>query len=257
MAMQLAGIPRSEMRARGVAILERLGLGHRVDYKPRALSGGQRQRVAVARALVGRPKLVFADEPTAALDKESSKSVVTLLKELAAEQGSTIMMVTHDNRILEYADRIVNMIDGHIASDVHLRDSVAVCEFLNTVEIFRKLTPTEITHVAESMTKRLYHAGDTIIREGDIGEEFYLVAQGQVGVETTRSGPSAPGRVATLARGDFFGERALITGERRNATIVADGEVEVYVLGKRAFENALNKSMSFKDQLINVYFQRQ
>lgn len=257
MAMQLAGIPKSEMRSRGVAILERLGLGHRVDYKPKALSGGQRQRVAVARALVGRPKLVFADEPTAALDKESSKSVVVLLKELAAEQGSTIMMVTHDNRILEYADRIVNMIDGHIVSDVHLRDSVAICEFLNTVEIFKKLTPTEITHVAESMTKRLYRAGETIIREGDVGEEFYLVAQGEVGVVAARSGATVPKRVATLGRGDFFGERALITGERRNATIVADGEVEVFVLGKPAFESALTKSMSFKEQLFNIYFQRQ
>ena len=257
MAMQLAGVPKDEMRARGVAILERLGLGHRVDYKPKALSGGQRQRVAVARALVSRPKLVFADEPTAALDKESSKAVVVLLKELAAEHGSTIMMVTHDNRILEYADRIVNMIDGSIVSDVHLRDSVAICEFLNTVEIFKKLTPTEITNVAGNMNRRLYKPGDTIIREGDIGEEFYLVVQGKVGVMAGRSAGAAPSRVATLSRGDFFGERALITGERRNATIVADDDVEVYVLGKPAFENALNKSMSFKDQLVNVYFQRQ
>jgi len=107
------------------------------------------------------------------------------------------------------------------------------------------------------MTKRLYRSGDTIIREGDIGEEFYLVSQGEVGVTTARSGGAVPSRIATLRRGDFFGERALITGERRNATIAADGEVEVFVLGKQAFENALNKSMSFKEQLFNVYFQRQ
>ena len=100
------------MRSRGTEILERLRLGHRVDHKPRALSGGQRQRVAVARALVNHPKLVLADEPTASLDKESSSIVVKLFKELTTKEGCTVMMVTHDNRILELADRIVNMVDG-------------------------------------------------------------------------------------------------------------------------------------------------
>ena len=257
MAMQLGGIPPREMRARGVEMLERLGLGHRVDYKPKALSGGQRQRVAVARAIVNRPRLIFADEPTAALDKESSRTVVTLLKELATESGASIMMVTHDNRILEYADRIVNMVDGHIVSDILIRNSVTICEFLKTVDVFNKLTPTEITNVAEQMKKRPYRNGDTIIRRGDVGEEFYLVANGTVGVMVPGTGEAAPHRVATLKRGDFFGERALITGEPRNATIVADDDVETYVLGKAAFRSALDRSASFKDQLVNAYFQRQ
>ena len=74
MAMQLGDCPASAMREQGMAMLERLGIGHRADYKPRLLSGGQRQRVAVARALVNRPKLVLADEPTASLDKESSST---------------------------------------------------------------------------------------------------------------------------------------------------------------------------------------
>src|SRR4249919_124808 len=78
MALQLSDCPPGEMRQRGVEMLERLGLGHRVDYKPRSLSGGQRQRVAVARALVNSPKLVLADEPTAALDRDSAHSVVDL-----------------------------------------------------------------------------------------------------------------------------------------------------------------------------------
>ncbi len=123
MAMQLGDLPFSEMRERGVAILERLGLGHRIDYKPKALSGGQRQRVAVARALVNRPQLVLADEPTAALDKDASKIVVTLLKELATDHDATIMVVTHDRRIVEFADRVVNMVDGRIISDTALGDS--------------------------------------------------------------------------------------------------------------------------------------
>jgi putative ABC transport system ATP-binding protein len=151
MAMNLGGCPPGEMRQRGTEILERLGLGHRIDYKPRGLSGGQRQRVAVARALVNRPKLILADEPTAALDKEASRNVVALLKELAIQERATIMMVTHDNRILEYADRIINMVDGTIVSDVVLRDAVVICEFLKTVEVFKNLTPTEISNVAERM----------------------------------------------------------------------------------------------------------
>src|SRR5258706_3665773 len=87
MAMQLGSCPIEEMRRRGSDILERLGLGHRLDYMPRALSGGQCQRVAIARALVNRPKLVLADQPTASLAKESAGKVVQLFQEMVAEDG--------------------------------------------------------------------------------------------------------------------------------------------------------------------------
>ncbi len=101
MGMQLAGVDSTDMRVRGFAVLERLGLGNRVDYKPAALSGGQRQRVAIARALVNRPRIVLADEPTAALDKASSQEVIRLLKELAEAEVEAILMVAHDSRILD------------------------------------------------------------------------------------------------------------------------------------------------------------
>lgn len=99
-------------------MLDLVGLGHRLDYLPGNLSGGQKQRVAVARALVGNPEIVFADEPTAALDKESGRRVVEMLKALGRERGTTTVMVTHDNRILELADRIVTLEDGRIVKDV-------------------------------------------------------------------------------------------------------------------------------------------
>ncbi|MBD2091237.1 ATP-binding cassette domain-containing protein [Microcoleus sp. FACHB-1515] len=95
-----------------VAILEKVGLSHRIDYYIDALSGGQKQRVAIARALVSRPKIVLADEPTAALDKKSGRDVVEMMQKLAKEQGCTILLVTHDNRILDIADRIIYMEDG-------------------------------------------------------------------------------------------------------------------------------------------------
>ncbi|MBV2361522.1 ATP-binding cassette domain-containing protein [Thalassococcus sp. CAU 1522] len=98
-------------------VLRLLGLGDRLDYLPANLSGGQKQRVAVARALVSNPEVVFADEPTAALDKVSGRTVVEMLKKLGRQRGTTTVMVTHDNRILEMADRLVTMEDGHIVKD--------------------------------------------------------------------------------------------------------------------------------------------
>jgi putative ABC transport system ATP-binding protein len=106
-----------DMDAIAVAMLEQVGLGSRVNYYPENLSGGQKQRVAIARALISRPQIVLADEPTAALDKKSGRDVVEIMQKLAKEQGCTILLVTHDNRILDIADRIVYMEDGQLVSD--------------------------------------------------------------------------------------------------------------------------------------------
>ena len=99
-------------------VLGLVGLGDRLEYLPSNLSGGQKQRVAVARALVSNPDVIFADEPTAALDKDSGRTVVDMLKTLGRERGTTTVMVTHDNRILELADRIITLEEGRIVGDV-------------------------------------------------------------------------------------------------------------------------------------------
>ena len=99
---------------KAIAILAKVGLENRVDYYPESLSGGQKQRVAIARALVSNPKIVLADEPTAALDKKSGRDVVELMQQLAKEQGCTILLVTHDNRILDIADRLIYLEDGRL-----------------------------------------------------------------------------------------------------------------------------------------------
>jgi len=96
-------------------MLEKVGLADRVNYMPANLSGGQRQRVAIARALVSQPKILLGDEPTAALDKESGRTVVELMQQLAREQKTTNIMVTHDNKILDVADRIIIVEDGRLA----------------------------------------------------------------------------------------------------------------------------------------------
>jgi putative ABC transport system ATP-binding protein len=98
-------------------LLGLVGLAERADYLPANLSGGQKQRVAVARALVGNPDLLLADEPTAALDKDSASEVIDLLKRISASRGMTTLLVTHDNRILDRADRILTLEDGRIVAD--------------------------------------------------------------------------------------------------------------------------------------------
>jgi putative ABC transport system ATP-binding protein len=111
------GIPYDLAARAATHALGLVGLSDRVDYLPANLSGGQKQRVAVARALIGNPALVLADEPTAALDADSAAEVVGLLKRLGSVRGTTTLLVTHDNRILERADRILVLEDGRIISD--------------------------------------------------------------------------------------------------------------------------------------------
>ncbi len=113
-------IPFEQRSAMTTHILDAVGLGDRVNFYPDSLSGGQQQRVAIARALVSKPQLVLADEPTAALDSKSGRNIVEIMQQLAKEQGCTILLVTHDNRILDIADRIVHMEDGRLARDTAL-----------------------------------------------------------------------------------------------------------------------------------------
>ncbi len=115
MGLEVQGkFSRVERVERATLMLEKVGLEEHLHYYPDNLSGGQKQRVAIARALVSHPAIVLADEPTAALDSHSGRNIVDLMQKLAKEQKSTILLVTHDNRILDVADRIVHMEDGKL-----------------------------------------------------------------------------------------------------------------------------------------------
>lgn len=109
-------IPKVKAYSMAESMLAAVGLGEWINQYPHELSGGQKQRVAIARALVCNPKIVLADEPTAALDKKSGRDVVEIMQNLAKQQGAAILLVTHDNRILDIADRIINMEDGQLSS---------------------------------------------------------------------------------------------------------------------------------------------
>lgn len=108
------GVSEKQRLRLSAEMLDAVGLADKLHYKPEQLSGGQRQRVSIARALVGKPKIILADEPTASLDKQSGLEAVNILKQLAKESNTTIVLVTHDYRILDIADRIIELEDGII-----------------------------------------------------------------------------------------------------------------------------------------------
>ena len=112
-----AGWGKEERIARASEVLEQVGLGDRMDHKPNQLSGGQRQRVAVARALVNKPALILADEPTGNLDSKTSVEIMKLFDEIKAA-GNTVILVTHEEDIAQYAKRVIRLVDGNIDSDL-------------------------------------------------------------------------------------------------------------------------------------------
>ena len=122
-ALDVKGVRGGSTKKRAAELLERVGLKEKLKTHPADLSGGQKQRVAIARALAGEPKIILADEPTAALDSDSGKLIMDLLQELAHEQNRSVIVVTHDNRIFDYADRIVKIEDGCIDSRFQIPNS--------------------------------------------------------------------------------------------------------------------------------------
>ena len=117
LALDVRGEPSRAARARSREALAKVGLAHKAKAFPRELSGGEQQRVAIARAIVGNPSVVLADEPTAALDSENGRAVMKILSEIAREQGHAVLIVTHDPRLLPFADRVVHIEDGRITGE--------------------------------------------------------------------------------------------------------------------------------------------
>ena len=111
-----AGVPRAERERRSQALLERLGLAHRLHHRPAQLSGGERQRVAIARALVNEPRVIFADEPTGNLDEATGREILGIFRDLHRE-GRTLVVVTHSEEVAACAERVVHIRDGRIAGD--------------------------------------------------------------------------------------------------------------------------------------------
>ena len=167
---------RASIRQKASEMLEAVGLGDRLDHHPEQLSGGQRQRVAIARALSTEPRIVLADEPTASLDKQSGREVVDRIQTLAREQGVPVLLVTHDNRILDIADRIVHLEDGHLTSfrDAVLADTRKMMGFLaSTVRKedlrsrIRDLSDREFGELLQGVTSEAQQFVESANRVGD------------------------------------------------------------------------------------------
>jgi putative ABC transport system ATP-binding protein len=270
-ALELEQPNARKRRDRAEELLEQLGLRlgaktptdpalepkERTHDKPEKLSGGQKQRVAIARALANKPDLILADEPTAALDEHWAKQVIGLLKALATDHKATILIVTHDNRILSVADRIVNMVDGRVISNASIKESATIAELLKRCTALETLTPGALTRVAEKMVSQSFPAGAVLFRQGDVGDKFFLIRSGVVDVYKDYGTPNEV-LLNSMSEGQFFGEIALISEHgRRTATVVARKNLEVYTLDKSHFLAAREASPTLWHELLTAYMARQ
>ncbi len=256
MATELVGLKGSTVKPKIEQMLTRLGLGERIHYKPKSLSGGQKQRVAIARGLIHSPRIVLADEPTAALDEESGREAVTLLREMADRDGCTVLIVTHDNRILDVADRIINMVAGHIKNDSDVKQTEKICAFLQATEIFAELTPRTLTDVANNVEVRQFKGDEAVFHQGEEGREFFVVTSGNVAIVRTDAATGKQQTVNQLGVGSYFGEVALIENQPRNATVVATEPTTCYVLDREEFRSVIDTSDSFESELRKAMFER-
>jgi putative ABC transport system ATP-binding protein len=282
----------------------------RFDYKPAQLSGGQRQRVAIARAVANRPKLILADEPTAALDANSGLAVLALLQNLARERpdseaqrlvrpaeeagengrlaewqlpllkkianetGTTSLIVTHDARIMNLADRIVHMERGRIESNVVVAERIFVRNGLRQSPAFAAILPEEQQKIADEVLigvhpdlpvrpdhlaanpgrVEVYEAGEDIIRAGEHVNErskFYLIRRGTV--EVLLPDGQRHNKVPTLGPGRYFGEVALLKDQPRNATVRAIDRVEVYTVSRVTFDRYKSISLPFIERILENF----
>lgn len=244
MAAALTATSFQEMNQRCLSILERLGLEDRTHHLPSELSGGQRQRVAISRALVNRPRMVLADEPTASLDAESSLAVLDLLHELAeGPDKTTVLLVTHDQRVIDRADRIVKLVGGRIVTNTLTKVALRICRALAATESLQGLSEVTLSRLANVMTVETRAPGETITRQGEQGDRFYTVGSGVA--DAYKDGHFDEEK----CYGEGFGMISSFFNRPVPTTVVARTEMELYVLAKDDFLLALAEDRSFEERI--------
>ncbi len=234
-------------------MLDRVGLGNRLNAYPMELSGGQKQRVAIARALVHSPRLVLADEPTAALDSVTGREIIELFQKLAMEQNSAALIVTHNIRALENADEIYQMEDGYLRTALREQLSLAL----------PTLNDHELEDISEHSDLQVYPPGDMIIRQGDIANAFFILVRGEVEVVRERQDGTEVRLAILRKRGEYFGEIGLLQeNTRRSATVRATGldNAEIMVIERDDFLKMVGDSKMTKaiirDEMVQRLTQR-
>jgi len=231
MALQLSGVKLREGKDRIEGVLERVGLGEHLHKYPNQLSGGQMQRAGIARALVNRPRVILADEPTASLDKQSGRDVVELIQELAREDGAAVVLVTHDNRILDVADRIMHLEDGHIKS---LTEAVSegTSRMLNLLEKHDPSAASYLATFAFALARVAYADNEVSEEEREamhnILRDVADLSDGEVNFIMDISmmqKHAQPALSNQVVQGSFEGERKKVLIDSLYAIAEADGSV--------------------------------
>jgi ABC exporter DevA family ATP-binding subunit len=205
--MQDDFVPK-EALLRSQEMVAAVGLSKYMNAYPRELSGGQKQRVAIARALVHRPPLLLADEPTASLDRRTGQEVIELIIDLAKQEGSAVLLVTHNSRIFGTADRIIRMEDGKLEGGY--QDQLSM--------VLPALTDKQLLDLIPHLRTANYQPGETIIRQGDMARNFYILVEGEVEVikENTETDFTL---LKKLNPNTYFGEIGLMHGSKHTATV--------------------------------------
>ncbi len=208
-----------QAKKRSLEVVRAVGLADYIHAFPKDLSGGQKQRVAIARALAHNPPLLLADEPTAALDRRTGQEIIELIVNLAKQQHSAVLIVTHDSRIFDAADRIIRIEDGHLSFPYQDRLAVA----------FPMLTSKQLLELIPHLRMASYRPGEVIIQQGDIANKFCIISEGKV--EVIKELPSGETVfLKQLGVNDYFGEVGVLHEVLRTATVRANQDSEVHVL---------------------------
>jgi putative ABC transport system ATP-binding protein len=257
------GLARAEADTRALAMLDAVGLAEHADRYPDRLSGGQKQRVAIARALVGQPRIVLADEPTASLDKQAGRDVVSLIHDLAKRQGTAVLLVTHDNRILDIADRIVHLEEGRLAdfADAVLANTQHMLGLLaqsnrkgGFVHQVRDLSPAAFTKLVDEVTTEARQFLQVI--EMSNSDAFESMLEQVLEAFTLKIGQLVSADRASLflldeARGELWAKVAQFAGERAADIRVPVGE------GIAGRVIVTGEPMNVPDAYENPYFKRE